>query len=182
MNVLLRLCWPLIILTLFHLSFITVFILPEITSEVGGLRPLDILFSGYTFGQASTFLATLQESDGTAYAQFHNSHDMIFPALYGISLALAIWALDFGLSKNIRVLLSSVPLAAAILDYFENAVIVELINTDIEMITPEMIERASGLTETKFLLIGLSVGILFVILMRNYVKNAPPKRKMDIKT
>ena len=116
MNILLRLYWPLFTLTIMHLLFISVFVLPEINKDVGGLMPLDLYYEGYTFGQASTFLATLQESGGTAYAKFHDTHDMIFPALYGITLALAIWTLDVGWSKTIRVILSAVPLAAAIME------------------------------------------------------------------
>ena len=177
MNVLLRLYWPLFIATMLYFAFINVFLLPGIMADSGGLKPLDVLITGYSFDTGSAFLSATQASGGTAFADFHATHDMIFPALYGVTFALAIWSLDYGWSKTVRIILSSVPLAAAAIDYVENAEIIALINMNAPDITIRMIHNTSVLTETKYTLIGITLCIIVVILARNFIANSLPVAK-----
>lgn len=177
MIILLRLFWPLFVATLLHFAFINLFLVPPMMADSGGLRPLDVMLTGYSFDEAIAFLAATKESGGNAFADFHATHDMFFPALYGVTMALAIWSLDYGWSKTVRIILSSVPLAATVIDYVENARIIELLKMETAGISVTMVEICSQLTTTKYLLVAISLGIIFAILARNFISNSMPVKK-----
>ncbi len=173
MNIFLRLFWPLFILTTLHFLYLEFFVLSAIRAESGGFVALDLKVMGYSFFDTYAFFSGNAATGGTSFAEFHATHDMIFPALYGATLSLAMWGLNFGWSKTVRIILSIAPLAAAVVDYFENAKLIAMINMDPRDITALQVAKASALTETKFILIGISFGIIVVILARNFMGSAP---------
>lgn len=177
MNMLLRLVGPLMALTILHFLYINIFMGPAITAESGGIQALDLMPTGYSFNDAYAFFSGNAASAGTSFATLHATHDMLFPALYGITFALAIWGLSAGWPKTVRIIVSIVPLFGAIVDYVENAKLIVMIHMDPRNIVENQVTAASDLTETKFILIGISFGIIVVILTRNFIRNsASPKR------
>jgi len=182
MNLLVRLFWPLFYITIGYFAYISVFVLPAIKAEAAGLVPLDILLTGYSFDQAVYFFQANAASGGAEFSNFHAFDDVIFPALYGVTLSLGIWTLTRNWVKTVRIIICGLPLAAMVIDYLENARIIAMINSDPVNISAAMVSAASILTETKFQIIGLTFLVMVIILTHNYIVNSlPPKRPKQIK-
>ncbi len=180
MNTLIRLFWPLCFLTIAYFAYIQVFIMPGILVDSGGFTPLDTAITGYTAAEAKAFFLALQASGNTIFAKFHAFDDMIFPMLYGVTLALALWILTNGWSKTIRIILAAAPLTATAVDYLENAKIVMMLEMDAAKIPKSLADAANSLTTTKYTLIGISIGIIIVILTQRFIVNSMSEDKIRI--
>ncbi len=180
MNILVRFFWLLCILTILHFAYIQVFILPTILIDSGGYAPLDTAITGYTAAEAKAFFLAIQASGNTSFAAFHAFDDMIFPMLYGLTLALALWLLTAGWSKTIRIILAAAPLTAMVVDYLENAKIIAMLEMDAARIPKSLADAASSMTTAKYTLIGISIGIIIVILAQRFIIKSMPENKIRV--
>ncbi|MCF6305225.1 MAG: hypothetical protein L3J33_07635 [Rhodobacteraceae bacterium] len=180
MNALSRLFWLLCILTIAHFAYIQVFILPTVLADSGGYVMLDTAITGYTAVEAKAFFQAIQASGNTSFAAFHAFDDRVFPMLYGLTLALALWIITDGWSKAIRIILVLVALTASVADYLENAKIIAMLEMDAAKIPKSLADAASTTTITKYTLIGISVGIIIVILTQRLIVNSMSKNKTKV--
>lgn len=180
MNALIRLFWPLCFLTIAYFAYIQIFILPSILADSGGFVPLDAAITGYTAAEAKAFFLAIQASGNTSFAAFHAFDDMIFPMLYGVTLALALWIITAGWSKTIRIILAAAPLTATVVDYLENAKIIAMLEMDAAKIPKSLADAASSMTTTKYTLIGISIGIIVIILAQRFIANSTQEDKIRL--
>lgn len=125
---------------------------------------LDEMPSGYTPEQAFHVLDAYGMAGRNAYRFLLLTIDLIFPFLYGSFLFLSIrWAAS---SASISVFwgnrLAAIGYIATCCDWLENVSFLILMR-DFPRLPTVLAKLASGLTVTKFLASGISVGILAVL-------------------
>ncbi|MDU8926274.1 hypothetical protein RXV86_02645 [Alisedimentitalea sp. MJ-SS2] len=143
---------------------------PQIEALSGGLRLLDMRFTGYSFDEAQTFLAAIGDKGAGLYLGTQFWLDMIFPPLLGAVLFLSYRWLFPGWPGLI---IGSVSLIYVAVDYLENFAIAVMLRTGAENLTVEMVAAANQWTILKwsFALVGLViliVGLLLVVRRRRF--------------
>lgn len=163
--------WALVAVTLvFYLAILT-WSLPFIRAEAGGLTPFDISPTGYSFGEAQTFLAALSPAGLARYEGAQAQLDAVYPTLLFAVFAIGMWHLSDGMWKIARFFLIVVSAIGMGADGFENVAIREMLAAGPGGITPETVGRASFLTVTKSAANTLSYLIIFLLLVRWWWRN-----------
>jgi hypothetical protein len=135
---------------------------PQMMALSGGLPILDsrLFYTAQDVNQLFTALG----GPGRLLYTYHQVFDSLFPAVYGITIALAIARLENKVSAQGRLLRLTVfiPFVAAIADYAENCLIASQIAT-FPVLSGGIIMAAAIMTLSKWLLIVLASGILIVL-------------------
>ncbi len=155
----LRTFWVILVASLAVWLLMNVWTTPKIEQFSGGLRLLDMRFSGYTFSEAREFVAALGEEGVELYLGVQLWLDMIFPPLLGVVLFYAYRWLFPGWPGSAFGVLA---LASVLVDYMENMALYVVLRAGADAMTPEMVATAHQWTTVKwsFALAGLAV--LFV--------------------
>ena len=102
--------------------------LARVQALAGGLTPFDLRPFGYDHADAVKLLTALGEQGRDFYARVQLRLDAVYPALYAISRALAIWWLTQPgriagrtVPLGLRVALLIAPALTMVFDYRENA-------------------------------------------------------------
>ena len=129
--------------------------LAHLAGLAGGAEPFDLRPLGYSVGEARSLLALLGESGRAYYAEVQLMLDTVYPATYALSRALAIWWLampgrlrDRPLPAPLRWLLLVPPIAAALFDYWENALIARMLTAG-PSVPADLVGMASMATQLK---------------------------------
>ena len=138
-----------------------------------GTPMLDQRLCGYRHGEAVAYLAALDDRARGLYLGAERIADTVLPiGLFGLLASLP--RLAFGPR------LSTVALAVAAvylgLDLAENAAIAELVRADPGAVTVEAVDRASLLTQAKFLALGIAAALAasaLVMRARLWFKRSP---------
>jgi hypothetical protein len=141
------------------LFFVT---LPHLQRLAGGPAPFDLRWSGYGHKEAYAFLAAIGEQGRAYYFNPELVLDTVFPPLYAVSRALALWWLTMpgrlcdGATPSLwRRALIALPVAELILDWGENACIARMIWTWPEL-SPSLVLVASLATRLKLVAAALT--------------------------
>jgi hypothetical protein len=129
--------------------------LAHLSGLAGGLTPFDMRPFGYTRADASEFLGAIGEQGIDFYKRVQLRLDLVYPALYALSRALAIWWLTqpgriAGRSVPIvlRGALLLAPVLAMIFDYRENALISAMLAAG-TAVAADLVGAASLATQIK---------------------------------
>ena len=154
-----RIFWPILLATLAAWLAMNLWSLPKIEELAGGLRLLDMRFTGYSFEDVQDFLAAIDDEGTALYLGPQFWLDMIFPPLLGAALFMIYRWLFPGLPGLI---IGAVSLTYVATDFLENLAITALLRTGPTSITPEMAATAHMWTRAKW---GLAVvGLVLLII------------------
>ena len=142
---------------------------PRIEELAGGLRLLDMRFTGYSFDEAQRFLVVIGEEGVSLYLGWQLWLDMIFPPLLGAVLFMSYRRLFPGFPG---LAIGTLSLTFVVVDYLENFAIAEVLRAGPDALTPAMVLTADQWTTAKWSLalgglvtlivgIGLRLGIRF---------------------
>ena len=153
-----RLFWPILVATLGAWLAMNLWSLPKIEESAGGLRLLDMRFTGYSFEDVQDFLMAIGDEGTTLYLGPQFWLDMIFPPLLGAVLFMIYRWLFPGLPGLI---IGAVSLTYVATDFLENLAIAALLRVGAEGVTPELAATAHFWTTAKWSL--AVVGLVFLI-------------------
>jgi len=113
----------LLLITVVFAVLIMGIVQPQLLAASGGLPVLDMRFT-YTYDEALNLLTQLGEEGRHLYSVMQLL-DTVFPAAYGLSMALALGLLTARLFPNshTHALVLLLPILAALLDYVENILV-----------------------------------------------------------
>ena len=136
---------------------------PRIEEMAGGLRLLDMRFTGYSHAEAQDFVAAIGDQGAALYLGAQFWLDMIFPPLLGAVLFLAYRWLFPGLPGLI---IGTVSLTYVVVDLLENLAVAAMLRAGADGVTPQMAATADQWTTTKWslALVGLVMLIIGVAL------------------
>lgn len=146
----------------------TLWTAPKIEAMSGGLRLLDMRFTGYSFAEAQDFVAAIGEEGVALYLGPQLWLDMIFPPLLGAVLFLFYRWLFPGWAG---VVIGTLSLTFVLVDYLENLALLSILRAGPNYMTPEMVVMANQWTITKWSLavVGL-LALAFGAAMRLTIK------------
>jgi hypothetical protein len=154
-----RIFWIILVAMLAAWLGMNLWTVPEIEKLSGGLRLLDMRFTGYSFEEAHAFVAAIGEEGTARYLGAQMWLDMVFPPLLGAVLFFLYRWLFTGLPGLI---IGTVSLIYVVADILENAAIVAMLRAGADSLTPEMAATANQWTTTKW---GLGiVGLIMLII------------------
>lgn len=133
---------------------------PWLTELAGGLPVLDTRPMGYTLDDVRALLNAAQPGFVEAYGHVATTWDRAVPVLAGAMFTLGLWS-----GGGIWRLLAVLGVAYGIADLAENALVLRLMRTMPDEITVDAVARASAVSVTKWVLVGLC----FVSLIGRFV-------------
>lgn len=132
-----------------------------------GLLILDSRVGGYDADAVSRYIDALGPLGIAKYAGPLQSLDTVFPALLAITLAATFLWVTRGMAAVIRVLCLLPAAAYGLADYAENMFITGLLRSWQGVLDPEMVRWSSALTQAKFAMLGITLGLLLgVVVLR----------------
>lgn len=136
---------------------------PRIEELSGGLRLLDMRFTGYGFEDTRAFIRAIGDEGVAFYLGVQLWIDMVFPPLLGSVLFLFYRWLFPGWPGRI---IGTLSLLSIVVDYLENAALATMLRAGADGLTPEMVASASQWTQMKWSLsmIGLATMVAGVVL------------------
>ena len=136
--------------------------LPRIAVEAQGLLPFDLRPLGYTYAEATAFLAALSPAGRDIYLTIQHRLDLAYPALLALTLAFAILLLGPRSWKRVRWIVALMPVPGAVFDYLENAEVAKMLRAAPEAVTPEIVEIANRWTLLKS---GSTTIVMVIVLL-----------------
>jgi hypothetical protein len=132
---------------------------PRIEEMAGGLRLLDMRFTGYAYEDARAFIAAIGDPGRALYLGPQLWMDMVYPPLLGAVLFLSYRWLFPGWPGLI---IGTVSLSSVVVDYLENAALAAMLRAGPDAMTPEMAEAASRWTTMKWSFAALGLVTLVI--------------------
>lgn len=134
---------------------------PRIEDLSGGLRLLDMRFTGYSFDEARDFLAAIGNEGRALYLGPQLWLDMLFPPLLG---AVLFFTYRWLFPGPAGLIIGTLSLTSVVLDYLENAALAAMLRAGADGLTPELAATASQWTMAKWSvtlvgLVALMIGI-----------------------
>lgn len=130
--------------------------LAHLSDVAEGAQPFDLRPLGYSIGEARTLLTMLGEAGRAYYTDVQLVLDTVYPAVYALSRALAVWWLtmpgrlrDAAVPTAVRGLLLLPPIVATAFDYRENTLIAKMLAAG-PAVASEIVTGASLATQLKF--------------------------------
>jgi hypothetical protein len=147
---------------------------PRFLSFSGGLESFDGRYGGYFMNDAWDLLEALGPEGIAFYTYVQLPLDMIFPAAYALALGLSIKLLQAAVpggqgrvKMTLRSIIFASPFLAAVFDYWENWLVLRMLNAGAQGVTKVLVDEASRTTTYKW--VFLAIGLLgFVISMLRY--------------
>jgi hypothetical protein len=176
-----RLVIVLLVATAILWAVLVLVTVPHLQVLANGADPFDLRWMGYSYDEAKQYLAALGPVGRGYYLVPELALDNVFPPLYAVSRALALW----WLTKPGRVVAGSVPagwrwmlvafpVAECVLDLGENTCIAVMLWTWSDL-SPALVRASSLATQFKLLaalLTELSVIVLAVMAFVRWRKAA----------
>ncbi len=137
-------------LTALNYALMLFYSMPKLLKEADGLWLFDIRIMGYTLEDATQYVTTITPEGRLFYLEVQQTLDAFFPALFALTLMVALYRLVPKLP-----VLFIFPISGALFDYYENAAVIQILLTD----APDqgLVEMASLLTGLKFASIAISL-------------------------
>lgn len=158
-----RIFWFLLAAMLASWLSMNLWTVPRIEELSGGLRLLDMRFTGYSFDEAQAFVAAIGDEGAALYLGAQLWLDYIFPPLLGAVLFFLYRWLFPGLPGLV---IGTVSLTYVLADFLENAAVAAMLRAGADGMTPEMAAAAKLWTTTKWslALVGLVMLIIGIAL------------------
>lgn len=154
-----RVFWVVLALTLAAWLGMNLWTVPRIEELSGGLRLLDMRFTGYSHAEARDFIAAIGDEGAALYLGAQYWLDMVFPPLLGAVIFLFFRWLYPGMPGLITGIASLSYVAA---DILENLAVAAMLHAGADSLTPEMAATAHQWTQIKW---GLAiVGLVMLII------------------
>jgi hypothetical protein len=151
---------------------------PRIEAAAGGLRLLDMRFTGYTQVEVKEFVAALGDEGTALYLGAQFWLDMIFPPLLGAVIFFFFRWLFPGLAGLVIGIVSMTYVAT---DILENLAVAKILRAGADGLTHEMAATANMWTLSKWRLslVGLTMLLVGIVLRlrRRRVSRKPAKRQ-----
>ncbi len=154
-----RIFWPILVAMFASWLAMNVWTNPRIEELAGGLRLLDMRFTGYSFAEAQAFIAAIGEEGRDLYLGPQMWLDYIFPPLMAAVLFLTYRWLFPGWPGLV---IGTASLSSFVVDWLENMAITAMLHAGADGMTPEMAATASQWTTVKWSLALLGLGALIV--------------------
>ena len=154
-----RVFWAILAATLAAWLGMNLWTVPRIEETAGGLRLLDMRFTGYSYADVQEFVAAIGDEGTGLYLGAQYWLDMVFPPLLGAVIFFFYRWLFPGLSGLITGVISLTYVAA---DILENLAVAAILRAGVNGLTPEMAATANQWTTIKW---GLAIiGLLMLII------------------
>ena len=154
-----RIFWFILVATLAPWLTMNLVTAPRIEELAGGLRLLDMRFTGYSFEEARDFIAAIGEEGAALYLGWQMWLDMIFPPLLGAVMFLLYRWLVPGWPGLTAAIVSQ---SYVVVDILENLAISAMARAGADGVTPEMAALANQWTVTKWSLAIVGLAMLTV--------------------
>lgn len=167
--------WGLFSLTLATYAAMLGWSLPLIANAAGGLVPFDMRPGGYSFAEASAFLAALSADGAAFYRAVQQRLDLVYPGLLALTLYFAIAAL---LPRRIGGwcwVVAVIALPVGVFDYLENHAVAQMLDAGRSGLTPELVATASQWTVLKATASMVAMSVVLVLLLGWAVVKLAPK-------
>lgn len=158
-----RMFWAILAATLAAWLSMNLWTVPRIEETAGGLRLLDMRFTGYTYEDAQEFVAAIGDEGTALYLGAQYWLDMVFPPFLGSVIFLFFRWLFPGFPGLIIGIVSLTYVAA---DILENLAVAAILHAGMDGLTPEMAATANQWTTIKWglALVGLAMLVIGVAL------------------
>ena len=158
-----RIFWPVLAATLAAWLSMNFWTVPRIEETAGGLRLLDMRFTGYSYSDVRDFVAAIGEEGTSLYLGAQYWLDMLFPPLLGVVIFLFFRWLFPGLPG---LTIGTISLSYVAADILENLAIAAMLRAGAGGLTPQMAAKASQWTTFKwgFALLGLVMMLIGIAL------------------
>ena len=154
-----RIFWIILAPTLAAWLGMNLWTVPRIEEMAGGLRLLDMRFTGYSYADVREFVSAIGDEGTALYLGAQYWLDMVFPPLLGAVIFLFFRWLFPGLPGPIVGILSFTYVGA---DILENLAIAAILRAGANDVTTEMAATANQWTTIKW---GLAIiGLLMLII------------------
>ncbi|MFT4715755.1 MAG: hypothetical protein ACI861_001180 [Paracoccaceae bacterium] len=131
----------------------------------GGLLSFDFRSAGYSYAEAQAFLSSLTPAGTEYYLNTVLRIDAVFPALLTMVLAIIILHLTQVSEPLLRAFVAVPPFAYAGFDYWENALVRQMLQFPGDQLPETLVSLASGATMSKFVALVVSAVIVFGLLV-----------------
>ena len=125
--------------------------IPAISGASRGEQVFDLRWTGYGFQEARNFIGVLTPETHAFYLDVQLLLDSVYPALFAVSVGWTLGRL-VGASR--------LRLAVLACDFLENLFIRRMLLVGVEKLTPELVARASALTQLKAVFSLTSVALV----------------------
>ena len=132
---------------------------PRIEEMAGGLRLLDMRFTGYSYEEVQEFVSALGEEGAALHLGAQYWLDMVFPPLLGAVIFLFFRWLFPGF-PGLVIGISSLAYVAA--DILENLAVAAILRAGVNGLTPQMAATANQFTTAKWGLALIGVAMLVI--------------------
>jgi hypothetical protein len=139
--------------------------LPTISEAAGGSTPFDLRPGGYSFEEAVAFLTALSAEGRAFYLNVQHRFDLVYPPLLSATLFFAIFLLAPANWGVWRIVLAITALPSAVFDLLENNAVANMLNLQIEGITPEVVAAANRWTVLKGQATTAAAVVMFALLL-----------------
>jgi len=123
----------------------------------GGLSLFDILPTGYDLNHARAFVGGLGAIEVAVYSGPYRVVDTLFPLLLAALLAVLLYERVRRWWVVSQVLLMILPGSYLVMDLAENALVSQIVTSEVSDLRADLVNLASRFTITKFVLFGASV-------------------------
>lgn len=158
-----RTFWIILAATLAAWLSMNLWTVPRIEETAGGLRLLDMRFTGYTYEEVQEFVSAISDEGTALYLGAQYWLDMVFPPLLGAVIFLFFRWLFPGLPGLITGIVS---LSYVVADILENLAVAAILRAGVDGLTPQMAATANQWTTVKWglALVGLAMLVIGVAL------------------
>lgn len=158
-----RIFWPVFAATLAAWLSMNLWTVPRIEGTAGGLRLLDMRFTGYSYADVQDFVAAIGDEGTALYLGAQYWLDMLFPPLLGAVIFLFFRWLFPGLPGLI---IGTISLSYVAVDILENLAVAAILRAGAGGLTPQMAAMANQWTTLKwgFALLGLVMMLIGIAL------------------
>ena len=158
-----RIFWVILAATLAAWLAMNLWTAPRIEAAAGGLRLLDMRFTGYSYDEVRDFVAALGDEGAALHLGAQYWLDMVFPPLLGAVIFLFFRWLFPGIPGLVVGTISLTYVAA---DILENLAVAAILRAGVDGLTPQMAATANQWTTVKWGLaliglVNLVIGIAF---------------------
>ena len=157
-----RIVWALTIAALINYGVLIWYMMFELAPATAGLKPLDLRIFGYSYEDVMAYLAALRFDTAQLLTGRIRIIDTSFPILFGAAGVGWIWSLSASRPTAVRLGAISLPIAYAIFDLIENALVGRILMG--AMPSVELVSMASTMTIIKFICVALSFVALYFVL------------------
>jgi len=170
--------WIVFVLTLANYLAMLFWSTPILNKMSGSLAIFDLRMTGYSLAEAKALLSALGSEGISFYLNVQQTLDFTFPALFALSLGLAIILLTPARPGLWRYALALVAVPGMIFDYMENAAVRLLLFSGPDNINAQIVAIASGRSVNKAIFTAIAISVVVVLLLLS-VRKKFRARKSD---